>query len=73
MKEQKFFKNGYGVSIIQNDFSYGLEMAILKGNEDDWEVCYDTPITDDVLAHQDEESLDENIKRVKALPSCIDS
>ena len=35
------YKNGYGVSIINNDFSYGLEMAVLRwtGTWDDENDC----------------------------------
>lgn len=73
------YKNGYGVSIINNEFSYGLEMAVLRwtGTWDDKndcpkevktsELCYDTPITDDVLGHLDDESLDEAMKQVQQL------
>jgi len=73
------FKNGYGVSVINNEFSYGLEMAVLRwtgtwDNENDIpkevkseELCYDTPITDDVLGHLDDERLGEAVKQVEQL------
>lgn len=48
------FPNGYGASIIHHDFSYGLELAVVGT---DGHLDYDTPITDDVLGHLDNESL----------------
>lgn len=45
-----FFENGYGVSVIQGGISRSLEpetfeVAVLK----DGDLCYTTPITDDVV------------------------
>ena len=73
MSYKEFFSNGYGVSIISHDHSYGLELAVLKGNEDTWAICYDTPITNDVLGYLEPEQLTEVIKEVKALPRPIDA
>jgi hypothetical protein len=72
MKQRIFFNNGYGVSIINNDVSYGLELAVLKGNEESYELCYDTPVTPhhDVFGHLHDDEVDEIIKQVKALPKC---
>jgi hypothetical protein len=60
VQAKHFFDNGYGVSIIQSPNSYGgdeglYELAVLKGNEDKFKLCYDTYITDDVLGHLTEE------------------
>ena len=71
MSHKEFFPNGYGVSIISHQFSYGLELAVLKGDEKEHEICYDTPITEDVCGHLNSNTLVEIIKDVKALPSCI--
>jgi hypothetical protein len=59
-----FFPNGYGISVVRFTTPFGVgsygvdeglyESAVLKGTEVDWELCYDTPITDDVLGNQTE-------------------
>ena len=61
-----FFPNGYGVSVVRFKTPYSVlygsyttnddewEVAILKGDETDWELCYDTEITNDVIGHQTE-------------------
>jgi len=72
MSHCEFYPNGYGVSVICNEHSYGLELAVLKGNKDYAVLCYDTPITDDVLGGLTIKDLDKICKRVKALPSCIE-
>ena len=68
MSYTEFYKNGYGVSVISSKFSYGLELAVLIGDKENAEICYDTPITDDVCGHLTPELLVEIIKDVKALP-----
>ena len=68
---REFYPNGYGVSLICHDTSYGLELAVLKGNSDSSEICYDTPITDDVLGHLTINDVSMICEKVKALPSCI--
>ena len=68
----EFYPNGYGVSIICHEYSYGLELAVLKGNEESSDICCDTPITSDVLGHLTVKDLYEICKRVKMLPSCIE-
>ena len=47
------FDNGYGASVVQHDYSYGgkddkYEIAVL---DQDGELCYDTPITSDVIGY----------------------
>lgn len=69
-----FFPNGYGASIIRNHMSYGhddglFELAVLTGTgENDSELCYDTPITDDVLGHLTLEEVLENVDQIRDLP-----
>ena len=73
MAQREFFPNGYGVSIICHDHSYGLEMAVLKGDAKRCEICYDTPITNDTLGHLTPEDLIEYIQMVKDLPPVFKS
>ncbi len=68
----KFFDNGYGVSVVKFSGSYGYlqglyELAILKGVEGNWEICYDTPITEDVLGHLTEEHVTNLLSQVQSL------
>lgn len=59
-----FFENGYGVSVtrFKVGHSYGSytnndnewEVAIIYGDEKDWEIYYNTHITDDVIGHLSE-------------------
>lgn len=46
-----YFDNGYGISVVKHDYSYGnerglYEAAVLKPNG---EIAYDTHITNDVV------------------------
>ena len=46
-----FFRNGYGISMIRNSYTYGgsdglYEIAVL---DSDGEIDYSTPITNDVI------------------------
>ena len=72
IQAKHFFPNGYGVSVVKFPGSYGFqddlyEVAILKGTEDDWELTYDTPITEDVLGHRDEQDINNILEEVQAL------
>lgn len=67
-----FFLNGYGVSVISHKYSYGgdrglWEIAVLKGTEDRWDICYDTDITDDVLGYQTDQDVTNVMRRVQEL------
>ncbi len=72
VQAKHFFDNGYGVSVIKSSNSYGgsldlYELAVLKGVEDDWKICYDTVITDDVLGHLSEEEVEVLLYEVENL------
>lgn len=68
------YNNGYGASVVKGPGTYGYE-------EDKWEVavllydkydspslCYDTPITDDVIGWLDDASVIDICNRIKELP-----
>ncbi len=50
-----FFKNGYGISVVQSGIPAmkAWEVAVLKGNDKVWDICYNTPITSDVIVCAD--------------------
>lgn len=72
-----FFDNGYGVSVVR--FKIGeryssytnneneWELAVLFGNEKEWELTYDTPITNDVVGWLSSEDVSEIMKKVQGL------
>lgn len=68
-----FFENGYGASIIRNIFSYGgdqglYELALLKGESiKDFEICYTTEITDDVIGHLTTEKVSDLLEQIQKL------
>ena len=76
--DKKFYSNGYGISVISNEFSYGgrdglYEVAILIGDEDDYTLCYDTHISNDVLGYLTLEQVMETDKLVQELPKTLES
>lgn len=49
-QKKEFYPNGYGISIIPDVNNLKLfEVAVLKGDEDNCDLCYDTHITDDII------------------------
>jgi hypothetical protein len=68
----QFFDNGYGVSVVRFPGSYGYlqglyELAVLNGIEENWEICYDTPIAEDVLGYLTEEHITNLLFQVQSL------
>ena len=61
------FPNGYGASLVNHGFSYGLELAILKGGS----LCYDSGIANDVIGNLEEGEVHGILKRISELPSCL--
>ena len=67
-----FFPNGYGISVVKFPGSYGYEnglyeAAVLQGSIDDYDLCYDTPITDDVLGDLTEEQIEVLLYKIENL------
>jgi hypothetical protein len=74
-----FFPNGYGVSVVRFTTPYGYlggsygaeqglyEVAVLKGVEGNWEICYHTHITEDVLGHLTEEEVEDVLQQIEDL------
>lgn len=50
------FPNGYGANVIYGEHTFGLEVAVIKWNEDDdtWDIDYSTPVTSDVISYIDD-------------------
>ncbi len=62
------FPNGYGASVIKGPYSYGgpdgkWELAVLKNDE----ICYDTPITDDVVGRLNDPEVDRLLRQISQL------
>lgn len=64
------FANGYGASVVSHMYSYG-------GNDGLWELgvtgrdgqlCYSTPITDDVVGYLDDNEVDALLVQISQLP-----
>ncbi len=76
MSEQRlyYFDNGYGASVIRTALSYGgdegkWEVAVLKKTPGKgWPLCYDTPITSDVIGWLSEEGVDALLVEIEKLP-----
>jgi hypothetical protein len=68
------FPNGYGVSVVAGPHLYGngtttFEVAVLKQDSEGRDgLCYDTPVTDDVLGWQTKEEVTKVMEQVQLLP-----
>ena len=63
------FENGYGASVVKHDASYGgkqglYEIAVLDSTGD---LCYSTPITDDVIGYANEDKVLDTLHRIRML------
>ena len=62
------FDNGYEASVVKSEYTYcgkdGLyELAVFK----DGEICYDTPITDDVIGYLRPEDVTDVMAKIQQL------
>ena len=62
------FDNGYEASVVRSDYTYGgknglYELAVFK----DGEICYDTPITDDVIGYLRPEDVTDVMAKIQKL------
>jgi len=62
------FDNGYEASVVKSDYTYGgknglYELAVFK----DGEICYDTPITDDVIGYLRPEDVTDVMAKIQKL------
>ena len=69
-----FYPNGYGASILLGSMFYSdgistYEVGVLKGNEKEWGLTYDTPITNDVLGYLTEEEVLKTLNEIGKLPN----
>lgn len=68
------FPNGYGASVVQGKVTYGgeqgkYELAVIVFEGDDWNLTYDTPVTNDVIGWLDISAVAELLAQIAALPS----
>ena len=62
------FDNGYEVSVVKSPHTFGgkdglYELAVFK----DGDICYDTPITDDVIGYLRPEDVTDVMERIQKL------
>ena len=62
------FDNGYGASVVKTPHTYGgdkglYELAVFKDDE----ICYSTPITDDVIGYLRPEDVTEVMAKIQQL------
>lgn len=76
-----YFKNGYGASVIKHYGSYGyeqdlFELAVMKFHSEDeegygiggeWDLCYDTPITDNVIGYLTNDEVLDLLEKINNL------
>lgn len=70
---RSFFANGYGISVGTGKGHYctpfvTYEIAVIHGNDDHFDLIYDTPITNDVLGHQTWQQVIDTARLIAALP-----
>lgn len=64
------FANGYGASVVRHEYSYGgreglFELAVLDANG---ELCYSSPVTNDVIGWLTMEQVDGLLDQISVIP-----
>lgn len=64
------FTNGYGASVISNEYSYGGKEGLFEIAVLDYTGCitYDTSITDDVIGYLTKDEVIEYLVQISNLP-----
>lgn len=71
---KEFFNNGYGISVVRSKVTFtsvdilNFEIAVLKGTCNSYGVCYNTPITDDVIGYLTPKEVSKVMKEIQELP-----
>lgn len=65
-----FFENGYGISVLFGSMFYSngvdsYEVGVLKGGT----LCYDTPITNDVIGYIPAAEVSDIMRKIQELPN----
>jgi hypothetical protein len=63
------FENGYGASVVKNDYTYGgdkglYELAVL---DNEGNLTYSTPVTDDVIGYLRPEDVTDVMEKIQQL------
>lgn len=67
------FENGYGANLSRGPYTYGgpqglWELAVTRKTPDGWDLCFNTPITKDVIGWLDELGVVKVLERIEKLP-----
>jgi hypothetical protein len=68
------FANNYGASVVKGEHTYGgeeglWELAVVTFQSDGkFNLCYATPITEDVEGHLTDDAVEELLAKIEALP-----
>jgi len=69
------FDNGYGASVVDNPWIFrpGLELAVIKWSGANFELTYDTPVTNDVINGLTKDQVDDLLDDIEKLEKPNDS
>lgn len=79
-QSKMFFPNGYAISVVRFKLADGQfygsytnnetewEVAVLIGDETDWNICYTTPIANDVIGYLNKDGVTQIMKEIQELP-----